>query len=1044
MRTIILSPEGQGKSTDIIRKVVVESQSKKNMVIFSSHTIANSIEKFKYAKSNFNLKDKMFRLQSDSELFRDMISLKSKGISDLFNTSTTLKEKYINHSLLSYDSNTKEFCHLHKNTGDVTKLKASLKHSNSPEDYNASVANLLYNTLTNIEGKFDYYLAIEMTDNKPDIDNMIPAFKSSFVNNATNLNNINDSLENAEVICIPGSYIKKYHHNKIDRDASIKNTILEHNDCIIFAQSKIVENLLIPYLKKLELIDETHLIMDEVLDSDFILDNFSLVKGQLDVIFKKISNSGLTSLNNRDVMKLKDLNIYDAIAKICKKNSEEFELNIDTVKMVATSQGTSTFIGEPRFCSRLTEFNHTTVLTSEKFKSEILNNALDYTILESESGYSYDDSLFDIYQTNTNTKLKIRKSDEASVSKFGKLLKEEYVRSDNCMLLGTSYFDTDMSLAACRGRNLSENIKKLVILTNQNSPSLINKYIAFVNKFYATPPSSIRKYVSLHLRIDELNQSIGRISGYRRKRFPNTTIELFYYSRDKYAQAAISHLRYKGNIITNSSVIDKKVDDLVSKHQVIKQEYTRLYNTLQITSDKHHVHDVKSEAPRIYNLDYIRTKLGMTYRGVVEKLIPNIFKMIHVDASKSKGLLYLSSDLYFSNFVNDRDRFYKNGRNIDLENNSVTPVNEDAALDILNTCKLLSDGNTSTLDTKLSVDSNVDKKLFLVSNFYTYLFKKYKKITNEKYTTELINLQGKHDLIYHNMHTIPSMDKIVKLKNSLDVGNRVEKFESINMTILPKKFDIDIDVMSHSKKLTKSEVFLIKHACIAEYLWSTQKTKFSSKLNKAGILSKDDYAWFNTMTTVDLWKTVPNVIAKKVLNYVKHNIRSDEWISWFRANVHRSGVEASIQIKSENGTRTKTIRGLNVTHYNPLKMYKDILVGKMDSLKDTILNSYNNVSTDNISAIHKLLSKDHTTLFKTCGLDPNKYYMIKSGPKKQETDAVVDYITVTSSVPTNEHRVGQLVNANIIKSHTSTTSNQQLLGLDPKELQTASTYHSYS
>jgi len=1032
MKKIFLGPEGKGKSTGVIRSMLDDFNKSNTIRIFSSHTIDNSIEKFEYSKNyKPELESKIHRISSDSELFRNMISEKDEYIASLFNTSKLLINNYISYSLISHNPKTNEYHQINKNIGDIKRLETSLKYSDSPEDYNASVTQLIYNTLNNVAGKLDYYLSVHISEDKPNINNMLPNFENQLKEHGNNVLTLNYMLEdkNIRTVCIPGSYLAKYKFNRKERDQHIKHYIAKNNNCLLFAQSKTVENIIIPQLKTHNKIDDCLFIMDEILDSDFILDNFNVTK-KIGIIIRKIINKGFDSINNKDTLLLKDLNLYDKIKKKCKDNIESLELKLDNIKLLVDELGASTFIGEPRFCKRLTEFKNIYVLTSERFKSELLSNSLQFEIVEDDKHYMYSDDNFDLYMTSKDSPFQIKKAHAEQVKCMVELIREEQNSRDETLVLGTSYFGTDMSLASCRGRNIDPKVKKLVIVTNQNSPNIVSKYVAFVKKFYKNKPKSMRNYVALNLRIDELNQAIARVSGYRREIFKNTKIELYYNSKDTHTINALKKIRYmghyktfeKGNTFFESDIVNSftfRWNRLIGRMGHISYKYDKLNEFFKITSDKDYIHNTKG-MPGVYTLDNLKNKFGYTKTGIVNLVIPAVFNHIKQNIGFSKSLQILSTNRYKDDFVDDRETFYSHpNRCINVQHNVTTTNSINSS--IINACESLIEGEVNVL-CNLPKNKNIDTKLFFIANFYHTFFETYQK-SNGKYSFEYTNLKGNPNLVYHYMHVLSTMDDMVNSKTRMGEPNKEINYVKEDMIINLKKYGYyNLDNKTDVKDISNQDRKRLKLMCICEYMWTHDRNNLLNHMYKNNMINETEriaiQKWINTVNGHKIYPGIATKIIPIVFeNFSTHKVTMFRIKKWVGDSLH-----ISCHIQHKTGNNSKTVKNLNVVQYNPISMYRDILSGKIHTLTDTILNKYKEIENKDFAKIHALLRENYDKLIKGCGLDPNEYYLFKETPKPSVTKAILDFVNVTSTVPIVNNGMGHLVKYMKSKPLTSKTT----------------------
>jgi hypothetical protein len=1035
-KKIILGPEGSKKSRGIIESIINSNDT--NITIFSSHTIKNSIEKFEYAKSLPKKNCSVVRICSNSEFFRNMISKKSKDISDLFNNSKLCSDKYIRFQLTSHSKNTNEFKPINRNVGNVSKLKSSL--GNTPDDYNNTVTNMIYNDFNSVNGKLDYYLAINLSDDAPKIDDeLIPNFSNILSEYECDLHAINDLYrsENIEVICIPGEYIKKYKFNLKQRDIDLKDALTEKGKSIvIFSQNKTVEDIIIPILDRLEL-SNTHIIIDEILDSDFVYNTNTHLCNTMNRITKKIHKNGFASLNRNDVNFLKDNNLYTEVKN---KTTNDYSITMNNMSLIVSNGNCESFIGKPSFCKRLQFFNNITILTSERFKSEILKEALDFTIENTDETY-IDDKLF-IYETSKNTDIKIVKSESDNIIEYVNTIKNSYDKHSDVLVIGTSYFNPDYTTSSCRGINPSSDLKKLVIITNMAQQSVSTKYVAYVNEFFKNIPSNTFDYVSKNLRIDELNQIIGRVCGPRREYLKDTIVELYYYNKDRYLKDALQEIRYKGTIITNPNDINCKIELSKSNYKKTLETYNKVDSFLRLYSDKDYINKNTTNPISMFTLKNTYGQVTYTKLGMINVYIPSIFSKISVDYPKSKSSQFFIKDYLFDNFVEDREKYLYNDILIKdklsektLKYTETSKNNYNEIIDKCHKISLLIDYDW--LDDTSSLDSgkNVKTDLFLISNFYYKSFELQvnEKITNDKntekhpntyYSYELNNLINNEAILYSYMHTIDGMNYLGKLQcyhNSLE-----------NKSFY--KTSLELDLTKYNSQIKDREsfhnnIYTVKLICLIEYLWKnelhTLRQLVWNKLNKSQRIILDDNKYrvevykYIAPHLLNIFKSIynENDIKKHIPTASSHKITPENIKIKFK-------ISNKFIIRSIPNEKLEKQKDITFITYNPIKLYNDILTGKLKDLKSVIINNINsrNLTHDEFIDSHKVFSKNFKYLSETCGINPNDYFVIKS--KKKSNKTILNILSFGSNVPIFKNKtISHVPNPKNIFKPTSTYSN---------------------
>lgn len=527
-KKVLIAPEGYGKSTKVIEYCLEKSQ---NNIIFSTHTIDNAKEKYDYIIKKYPDKN-VYYLESDSELFRKMLRPQSK---DLFNfmrkSSSKYCSKYIILSLYSLNGKLKSIC---RSRSQLLRLKGMLEYNKSSYNFNSNVLGDIYNHFNSVKCKNTrYYLLYKYSDDpydyfEPIIDEDLEDILRLHNYNIVSLQEY-FRKKDIGIICVTQESISNWRGFRKERDKIISKALTENN-VVIISQNKVVENTLLPKIDS----DKFSIIVDELTNDCFRFISNAEIKELISII-EKCSKYGIESLTKYDEFLL---NEFDIKKKQLNKNTDIGDIKICTEGNLHIS------IGKPFISSRLNTLENTLVLTTEYLPTSILTKNFGFTCYELDSNLRYEDNLISIYQTTKHDPLLMIKSDKENVSKFVSLYKQMENNISETVCIGTSYFGTDFTIDSCKGRNFG-NIRRIGIFKNPDSKDKTNIFLQFISKLENIEISKeLRKHVSISHAIDYLNQTIGRVSGYRRIKHKDVKIDLFYHNRDSVISEALDYIRY--------------------------------------------------------------------------------------------------------------------------------------------------------------------------------------------------------------------------------------------------------------------------------------------------------------------------------------------------------------------------------------------------------------------------------------------------------------------------------------------------------------------
>jgi hypothetical protein len=592
-KNILISPEGSGKSTTIIQKIYELYQ--KNipdipLIIYSAHTIENAIEKFNTVTRTDNDKysrpmqyipsrnnDHAILVESDSELFRKMIKAQNLNLYNFFRNHLHNNNKYIKFEIYSHVKGA-GFKRIGNSASYKRKLKYQLEDNPSSSAYNSTAMQIIYNVLNATSSRMYYHILFKFVSNTEELFGPLTTTLeptktiSEYKFLAKPLQTVYKD-EDIEYFCITPESIKNWRGLKKDRDDKIKKCLLEDNK-IIFTQNKVTETLLLTELRRKN--KKAFVIYDEVTPDVFVSMGIE-EQNKIYNILKKVVSHGKNSISIEDILFLENFGIAKEALDTALNDSKIIELDAPKIKNFVTNMHSCA--GKPYLNKRFTAFDDILVLTSEKLIPSILVKSFGFKSHEWMKDYEYNDTRIQIYITEKNSNVPITKGNKDGVSKFVKNIKSY---ENDITTIGTSYFNTDLTLEACKGRNIHKNYDKYLIFKNPDPMSRYDVYTNVISEYENIPvDKNLKENVHYQATIDLMNQVLGRVSGLRRfernekrdeqdqKEYdelcmelfgnldPEPTfgtevknkgiIEIYFYNKDRFMKKALTQgVRYKG------------------------------------------------------------------------------------------------------------------------------------------------------------------------------------------------------------------------------------------------------------------------------------------------------------------------------------------------------------------------------------------------------------------------------------------------------------------------------------------------------------------
>lgn len=634
-KNIFISPEGTGKSTHILKEAATHrlTSNDKTQIIYSAHTIENAIEKYNIARKfpdvtireeaiRFSykapIKNHIYLIESDSELFRRMLKAQNEDLYKFFRRHLHNNEKYMKFEIYSYTKGG-EFRRLGNTQSYKDKIKAQLKINPSSESYNSVVMQILYNILNSAGKNHYYHIAFKFVDlieelygdivkskNIPEI-----VYKNRFYQVA-----IQKELHNYDVdyICITPESIKNWNGFKIGRDKQIKKALADKFS-IIITQNKVTENLLIPKMKKGNI--PYTVIYDEITPDCF---KCMTLKDQEKIlaILKKITKYGKDSLSIEDEIFLEDFNIKKDAINLGTKKSRIMEISNTQFKLLANTPHAT--VGKPYLNNRYSQPDNILILTSEKLIPSILVKGFGFKAVEWKKGFRVWDNDIHLYATTKKCDLPITHKNKDKVSEFIKDLKDAECHK-KILSIGTSYFQPDMTIESCKGRNFDTVYDKIIIVKN---PEPLDKYTLFLDVMQQYEDIEItevvRKNVLYYATVDMMNQTLGRVAGYRRPKFEKTIVEIYYYSQGNCLRSVLlDSCRYLGR----ERSFEERWDEVRFEKQQYEAYFKALNEKLSLYTDKYYFGHSSEKTPNPWatlNEMLRREKVGK--KALIEQKIP--------------------------------------------------------------------------------------------------------------------------------------------------------------------------------------------------------------------------------------------------------------------------------------------------------------------------------------------------------------------------------------------------------------------------------------
>lgn len=877
-KSILITPEGLGKSYSIIKHIVLNDNTSR-LPIYSSHNIINSVEKIETAreiyKSNQSVSKRLpIRLKSDSEIFRDAIALQDESVAELFKNSSKISEDegYIEYAIFAVTNDNLMIDRLNFQTSYKNKIKKLIESGVSKKEFNSIMITDMYNTLNKVKGKKCYYTIINRTEslNPTSHGNFKFAlnFERIYEKYGNDLENLRHQAElnGCKLINLTSNSFKKMFKLKLLRNKAIKLAMEKPSDFILFAQNKVTEEYILKEADKNNV--KLLLINDEVNDSDLVLYKFDAVL-KVEKIINKINNNETITFEEKNL--LKDLKINEKLNRLMKNNNNSIEL--DTVNIYKINDTITTTIGEPGFTPRLTFAEDTVVLTSEATIPTLLEHILHYSLYEIDSNYTFDDNNFLLFETDKETYFNATKAGKDKIKNFLNDQKECFESYNDVINIGTSYYGTDLTLPAVKGKNVHNYAKRINIIVNPSNFNRYRKFELFISKLIPSNKSKLKEQLLSNLpcmvRKDELNQAIARVSGLRRKYNTKTKTLFIYSNRDKETIDVLNDLRYKG-VVKNNDFIKRYIRKINFSKKNIEKEVNLIKQIFDQSK-------FNNSFNTVYSIDKLKYDLNLTSKRII-----SLFK-----ESISYCIIKMENNNYFEKFFNKKyhtKKFLdnitnsegKHYRKTEFDINIPESEKNNSIIDYKKLINKLTNIINSNLQHSLIKDTdnlkqyNFDIYTFLMANFFDYA---YKTVYSGKKEYVLNNLKLNTSYVYIYMHTISEMERYIE-KFKYDIFKQSNKFSETLITFNP--FDIaksvnfndyttlenviaspfiympDLyrhNVESSERLISKNMIINKKFSRKYKNLFNSMNTQQHSNMNRQKVLESIDFVFDNFQYT---------------------------------------------------------------------------------------------------------------------------------------------------------------------------------------------------
>jgi len=689
--------------------------------------------------------------------------------------------KYLNYVVVSKSNKTNALKELSK----ANHVIRAITEESSSASYNSTaVGHIQHDFKLRGSKRNDYYLFYKFNDSIQEVKSfpIDPIEHLKMFN--YDVKRLNDALKSdgIGVELITGSSTTRWAYNRMAKDNKISEMKKDDKKYLVIAQNKVTDQL----LNELSNSDKSvGLIHDEItFDSiDHITqDDISLLKETLTEISKR-KNRFVTPGNK---IVLERFGIYD---KVKAADTDLYIRNlVKNMTAVAYDNHVEFSFNNIGVNGRLKSVNNTMVLTSEKFSAGCLSYFFDYKTYELNKGFKFEDQNYNIYKSEF-----ITKANKEFVCELTDSYKLQENKKTDTLTIGTSYFNTDMTIDAVKGRNYG-SIKRMGVFKNPDPYQKAFKYIHLFKENEhkgITVDENVKNYIKILFATDQLDQIIGRISGYRRERNPDTEIDLFYYKDDGIMDYALTMSRYKGKVQTNSS--DKITKLLKERNELLEEVKTaepffNVYNNKNIFDKKYNI----TESNFNFTFGSIVDSSDMTIKGILRFYIPELSARLIGELDKyGRAVTYMMGDVTLKNY----DKFSKAKKNsallkqiadevISRRNSYKLEENVcyNRTLDLLSKIKL---GDYSELDLyELASEKErnkypVDIQTFIAYNLFNIHYHKY----NHKNFC-FNDLRADKNYMYANMHSIKNMESMANIQyNKIRTKGRGLPIESAKLDI---------------------------------------------------------------------------------------------------------------------------------------------------------------------------------------------------------------------------------------------------------------------
>ena len=957
-RKILLGVEGSGKS----RNIILESSTFKSddTILIGSHTINNNKEKYNYFLSLKNSLRNGYYIESDFELFRNMIEAQNEEFSKILINNEILFNEYLNTKLFSFNKTNSVFHELHANNSFKSNLYKCLKYDDSCSGFNSIIIQYIYNSLFKIKGILNYYIFYKL-DSKidfPKIDLTEIVLKNQFNSEAINFEL---SKYNIGYVPISKEALANWRGFRINRDKKLDKCLSEPS--IIFAQNKVIDKTIIDKIEKFNIKDKVIYISDEITDCDFILNEQKNIES-LGSISNKIEEKS-NHLSVQDTYKLEQLSL----------TIDQLPSKVDPVKSFGTnmsvfipgSKKLFLFNNKPDFSKRIKYFIKSIILTTEKLPSTILENALNFKIIEEDKDLSFNDKNLYFYPTGKKDEYSMIKKNENNIKNLIEHYKNISSKYNNIAIVGTKSFNTDQSIASCKGKNFI-NLEKLGVFINPNNPHRIAKYLAYVYTYCKQNfnTDNMYKYVVSQLRTDELNQTLARVCGYRRNINPSTIVDVFYFEDDN--SVSLESLRYKG---TKKSFSEsrKYIDLLLYESNNLNTEFNKLEAWLDLKPDVNSDSTSNNNTIKLTNI--IKT-LKISKREFLFNTIPNLLKKIK--SNVNDNVLSFFNNKLDKRTVEDFKILKTNKREI----NSIIKRHNSRVIEDIDLIPTLN----SLLDNfNISNIKNDDILNFLKSNMLYYLLE----------DSDLQNIFNRNkSFLLSYMYTIEAMNK---MKLNMTFGNKQKektKIVSINIESFPS-------IKFHKENPHYSKVLTLLNIANL-YLDRNRLILFLKNLDVSDIDIRNILNYGNGIDPYlfdRIYKTNLFKIQEDKLNSIIHNINYEkqEVNVFYNINIK---VEFNYSLISKKKEFVSLFNG-NILNLNPISVYKSILEER-SNLLDLIITKRDRY-TSYCNSINQYKDNLYSEI-QDVGFDPKKYrYDNINIYGKKINDYIINFVSRFCQIP---------------------------------------------